>query len=75
MPKVVNMINRKPVVYINDEKCRNSYSCVRVCPVMPSRLSPRRLILIFFPTDASDVDYAMSLVHHMLLNSAIQGKM
>jgi iron only hydrogenase large subunit-like protein len=24
---------RKPVFYINDEKCRNSYSCVRVCPV------------------------------------------
>jgi len=23
----------KPVVYINDDKCRNSYSCVRVCPV------------------------------------------
>ena len=23
----------KPVLLINDEKCRNSYSCVRVCPV------------------------------------------
>jgi iron only hydrogenase large subunit-like protein len=23
----------KPVFYINDQKCRNSYSCVRVCPV------------------------------------------
>jgi len=23
----------KPVLYINDDKCRNSYSCVRVCPV------------------------------------------
>lgn len=27
------MNNRKPVLFINDEKCRNSYSCVRVCPV------------------------------------------
>ena len=27
------MSDRKPVLYINDEKCRNSYSCVRVCPV------------------------------------------
>ena len=27
------MINIKPVLYINDKKCRNSYSCVRVCPV------------------------------------------
>jgi iron only hydrogenase large subunit-like protein len=23
----------KPVLFIDDEKCRNSYSCVRVCPV------------------------------------------
>lgn len=27
------MSNIKPVLYINDDKCRNSYSCVRVCPV------------------------------------------
>jgi iron only hydrogenase large subunit-like protein len=27
------MNQRKPVFYINDDKCRNSYSCVRVCPV------------------------------------------
>lgn len=27
------MNERKPVFYINDQKCRNSYSCVRVCPV------------------------------------------
>ncbi|MGB8491791.1 MAG: [Fe-Fe] hydrogenase large subunit C-terminal domain-containing protein [Bacteroidales bacterium] len=27
------MTNRKPIFYINDNRCRNSYSCVRVCPV------------------------------------------
>ena len=27
------MEERKPVFYINDMRCRNSYSCVRVCPV------------------------------------------
>lgn len=27
------MTDRKPIFYINDQKCRNSYSCVRVCPV------------------------------------------
>ena len=27
------MEERKPVFYINDLRCRNSYSCVRVCPV------------------------------------------
>jgi iron only hydrogenase large subunit-like protein len=27
------MEKRLPELYINDEKCRNSYSCVRVCPV------------------------------------------
>ncbi len=27
------MDNKKPVLFINDNKCRNSYSCVRVCPV------------------------------------------
>ena len=27
------MSERKPIFYINDQKCRNSYSCVRVCPV------------------------------------------
>jgi iron only hydrogenase large subunit-like protein len=29
----INMNDIKPVFYINDQKCRNSYSCVRVCPV------------------------------------------
>ncbi len=27
------MTERKPIFYINDKKCRDSYSCVRVCPV------------------------------------------
>lgn len=27
------MSEQKPIFYINDQKCRNSYSCVRVCPV------------------------------------------
>ena len=27
------MSDRKPIFYINDNRCRNSYSCVRVCPV------------------------------------------
>lgn len=27
------MNDRKPVFSINDQRCRNSYSCVRVCPV------------------------------------------
>src|SRR5664280_2049792 len=36
------MTNRKPIVYINDEKCRNSYSCVRVCPVNAIEVKPQR---------------------------------
>jgi len=27
------MSERRPIFYINDQNCRNSYSCVRVCPV------------------------------------------
>jgi iron only hydrogenase large subunit-like protein len=27
------MNDRKPIFYIDDQRCRNSYSCVRVCPV------------------------------------------
>jgi len=27
------MTETKPIFYINDQKCSNSYSCVRVCPV------------------------------------------
>ena len=36
------MISRKPVLYINDEKCRNSYSCVRVCPVNAIEVKPQK---------------------------------
>ena len=32
----------KPVLYINDEKCRNSYSCVRVCPVNAIEVKTRK---------------------------------
>ncbi|MDX9810743.1 MAG: [Fe-Fe] hydrogenase large subunit C-terminal domain-containing protein [Bacteroidales bacterium] len=35
------MNNRKPILYINDEKCRNSYSCVRVCPVNAIEVRPQ----------------------------------
>jgi Na+-translocating ferredoxin:NAD+ oxidoreductase RNF subunit RnfB len=35
------MANKKPVLYINDEKCRNSYSCVRVCPVNAIEVKPQ----------------------------------
>jgi len=36
------MKNIKPVLYINDERCRNSYSCVRVCPVNAIEVKPQR---------------------------------
>lgn len=36
------MSDRKPVLYINDDKCRNSYSCVRVCPVNAIEVKPQR---------------------------------
>lgn len=36
------MAVREPVVYINDEKCRNSYSCVRVCPVNAIEVKPQK---------------------------------
>jgi iron only hydrogenase large subunit-like protein len=32
----------KPVLLINDEKCRNSYSCVRVCPVNAIEVRPNK---------------------------------
>ncbi|HLN20194.1 MAG TPA: [Fe-Fe] hydrogenase large subunit C-terminal domain-containing protein [Bacteroidales bacterium] len=32
----------KPVIYIDDAKCRNSYSCVRVCPVNAIEVKPQR---------------------------------
>jgi iron only hydrogenase large subunit-like protein len=40
--KPADMKDRKPVLYINDEKCRNSYSCVRVCPVNAIEVKPQR---------------------------------
>jgi iron only hydrogenase large subunit-like protein len=33
----------KPVLYINDDKCRNSYSCVRVCPVNAIEVRPNKV--------------------------------
>jgi iron only hydrogenase large subunit-like protein len=36
------MAERKSVLYINDAKCRNSYSCVRVCPVNAIEVKPQR---------------------------------
>ncbi len=37
------MNNRKPVLIINDSKCRNSYSCVRVCPVNAIEVRPQKV--------------------------------
>jgi len=36
------MSNIKPVLTINDPKCRNSYSCVRVCPVKAIEVRPQK---------------------------------
>jgi Na+-translocating ferredoxin:NAD+ oxidoreductase RNF subunit RnfB len=36
------MTDIKPVLYINDDKCRNSYSCVRVCPVNAIEVKPQK---------------------------------
>ncbi len=36
------MTHMKPVVYIDDDKCRNSYSCVRVCPVNAIEVKPQK---------------------------------
>jgi iron only hydrogenase large subunit-like protein len=36
------MTEIKPVLFINDEKCRNSYSCVRVCPVNAIEVKPQK---------------------------------
>ena len=36
------MSNRNPVLKINDNKCRNSYSCVRVCPVNAIEVRPQK---------------------------------
>jgi iron only hydrogenase large subunit-like protein len=37
------MNEKDQVIYINEEKCRNSYSCVRVCPVNAIEVKPERL--------------------------------
>ncbi|HEX2919845.1 MAG TPA: [Fe-Fe] hydrogenase large subunit C-terminal domain-containing protein [Bacteroidales bacterium] len=36
------MSEKKSVIYIDDSKCRNSYSCVRVCPVNAIEVKPQR---------------------------------
>ena len=36
------MINRQPVLFINDDNCKNSYSCVRVCPVNAIEVRPQK---------------------------------
>ena len=33
---------KKPVLYIDDARCRSSYSCVRVCPVNAVEVRPHR---------------------------------
>jgi len=44
------MSDRKPVLFIDDSKCRNSYSCVRVCPVNAIEVKPQKA----HPTILSD---------------------
>src|SRR4030042_3299876 len=36
------MKNDTPVLRIDDTKCRNSYSCVRVCPVNAIEVRPQK---------------------------------
>jgi iron only hydrogenase large subunit-like protein len=36
------MDNIQPVLHINDDKCKNSYSCVRVCPVNAIEVRPQK---------------------------------
>ena len=36
------MNSRKPILVIDDDKCRNSYSCVRVCPVNAIEVRPQK---------------------------------
>ncbi|MFN8241461.1 MAG: [Fe-Fe] hydrogenase large subunit C-terminal domain-containing protein [Bacteroidales bacterium] len=36
------MENQKPVLYIDEDRCRNSYSCVRVCPVNAIEVKPQK---------------------------------
>lgn len=34
------MPNQDPVIFINNDKCKNSYSCVRICPVKAIEIAP-----------------------------------
>jgi len=43
------MSDKKPVLYINDERCRNSYSCVRVCPVNAIEVKPQKKHPVIIP--------------------------
>ncbi len=43
------MTDRKPVLYIDDQKCRNSYSCVRVCPVNAIEVKPQKAHPVIMP--------------------------
>lgn len=36
------MSETRPILYIDDNKCRNSYSCVRVCPVNAIEVKPHK---------------------------------
>jgi len=36
------MTDKRPELYINNDKCRNSYSCVRVCPVNAIEVKPQK---------------------------------
>jgi len=45
----VKMTISKPILYINDEKCRNSYSCVRVCPVNAIEVKPQSVHPFILP--------------------------
>jgi len=43
------MKDQRSVLYINDAKCRNSYSCVRVCPVNAIEVKPQRAHPLIMP--------------------------
>lgn len=43
------MSNNDPVIFINSEKCNNSYSCVRVCPVKAIEVTPGREHPVILP--------------------------
>ncbi|HOS72003.1 MAG TPA: [Fe-Fe] hydrogenase large subunit C-terminal domain-containing protein [Bacteroidales bacterium] len=43
------MNERKPVLTINEAKCRNSYSCVRVCPVNAIEVRPQKAHPVIVP--------------------------